>query len=277
MTDESKQNKRTYAVIGDPIAHSRSPELYAPMFEQANIDADFLRLRVTREELPRIRDIAAGYALDGFAVTMPHKRAILEYCDAVDGSAVGAGCGNIVTISEGVFRCFNTDGEGAVNALREAGVFPGRGMQAVILGSGGAAKAAAAALRSEGCGVLNISRRHEPGPESSMQDGFLDLRILENCIAIAERITGCMSFADIVINATPLGMEGIGDYSDLSFVKKLKASCCVFDFVYHRDGSDTSLIAAAKQAGLRTVGGDRLLYHQGLLAFKLWTGIEYKE
>lgn len=277
MTEASKQNKRTYAVIGDPIAHSRSPELYAPMFEKANIDADLLRLHITREELPRIRDIAAEYALDGFAVTMPHKQAILEYCDVIDGSAACAGCGNIVTIADSTFRCYNTDGAGALHALREAGVVPGRGMQAVIFGRGGAASAAAAALRGEGCSVLNISRRHEPGPVSSLRDDLLDLRVLENCIAIAERITGCMSFADIVINATPLGMEELPDFTDLSFINKLKPSCCVFDFVYHRDGSDTSLIAAAKQAGLRTVGGDRLLYHQGVLAFKLWTGIEYKE
>ena len=150
-------------------------------------------------------------------------------------------------------------------------------MQAVILGKGGAAKAAAAALRGEGCGVLNISRRHEPGPPSSLRDPGLDLRILEICIAMAERITGCMSSADIVINATPLGMEGLADFFDLSFVNKLKPSCCVFDFVYRNDGSDTGLIAAAKEAGLKTIGGERLLYHQGVLAFKLWTGIDCTE
>ena len=89
--------KRIFAVIGDPIAHSRSPELYAPMFEKNRIDADFLRIRVSREELPNSRQIAVARRLDGFAVTMPHKRAIIPYLDAVDENAAAAGSVNIVT------------------------------------------------------------------------------------------------------------------------------------------------------------------------------------
>ena len=263
-----------FAVIGDPIAHSRSPELYAPMFEKAGIDADFLRLRVSAEELFDIRETAKQLELSGFAVTMPHKRAIIPYLDALCPEAEAAGAVNVVTVEDGRLIGHNTDGRGAVNALSEAGITLLMGKRAVILGRGGAAAAAEAALRSEGCGCLSVARQRVPERNGAVRGTFLDLSILENAISMAERITGCLTIADILINATPLGMEGGGDFSDLSFINRLRKDCTVFDFVYRPDGSDTSLISAAKEAGLCAIGGERLLYHQGLLAFALWTGVE---
>ena len=255
--------KKHYAVIGDPIEHSRSPELYAPMFEKANIDADFLRIRVTKEELPSIRNIARENELSGFAVTMPHKRAILPLLDEVDEGAKKAGSVNIVTIEEGRLTGHNTDGEGLVNALNEAGVYV-CGKAVVILGNGGAAAGAKAAVEARGGSVRILTREH-------MHCGAI--LPIEAVIRGAERESGVISSADILINATPLGMAGGEDFRRLDFIDYLSPSCAVFDMVYRPDGN-TALIAAAKAAGHTAVGGERLLYHQGVIAFRLWTGLK---
>ncbi len=253
--------KKHYAVIGDPIEHSRSPELYAPMFHKAGIDADFLRLRVTAEELFRIRETAQSLRLSGFAVTMPHKRAIIPFLDRLAESAEKAGSVNIVTVENGVLTGHNTDGAGLVNALRDAGV-PVCGGLAVILGNGGAAAGARSALEANGAAVSSISREHRESGE---------VRPVEEAILAAESAEKLISRADILINATPLGMENGAEFSRLDFVSLLKKSCAVFDMVYRADG-DTRLIKNARQRGLSTLGGRDLLYHQGLLAFRLWTG-----
>ncbi len=258
--------KKHYAVIGDPVNHSRSPELYAPLFEKAGIDADFLRLRVTKEELPGVRGIASENGLSGFAVTMPHKRAIIPYLDALDESAERAGSVNIVTVENEGKRLVghNTDGEGLVNALIESGTVV-CGKNAVILGNGGAAAGARAAIERHGGSVRIITREH-------MRCGAV--LPIEAVMQNAERDEGLLSNADVLINATPLGMAGGEDFRRLDFIEYLKPSCTVFDMVYRPDGGDTSLLAASKAAGLTAIGGERLLYHQGLLAFRLWTGID---
>lgn len=258
--------KKHYAVIGDPVNHSRSPELYAPLFEKAGIDADFLRLRVTKEELPRIREIVFENGLSGFAVTMPHKRAIIPYLDALDESAERAGSVNIVTVENEGKRLVghNTDGEGLVNALSEAGVSV-EGKSVVILGNGGAAAGARAAIERHGGSVRIITREH-------MRCGAV--LPIEAVMQNAERDEGLLSNADVLINATPLGMAGGEDFRRLDFIEYLKPSCAVFDMVYRPDGEDTSLLAVSKAAGLTAIDGERLLYHQGLLAFRLWTGID---
>ncbi len=254
---------KRYAVIGDPIEHSRSPELYAPMFEFFNIDAVFLRLPVKKEELFRIREIVFENELSGFAVTMPHKRAILPFLDKIDETAASADSVNIVTVEGGRLVGHNTDGDGLANALTEAGVMLS-GKSAVILGNGGAAAGARAALERRGCAVRTVSRKHCGNAAGS----------IEAAIAEAEAAEKALSCADILINATPLGMAGGADFADLSFIRSLKPSCAVFDMVYRPDGADTPLLAAAKAAGLTAIGGERLLYHQGLLAFRLWTGLD---
>lgn len=247
--------KRTFAIIGDPVSHSRSPEMYAPMFRRFGIDANFLRLRIVPEELSKIREIVAQAGLHGFAVTMPHKRAILEYLDHISDGAKSAGSANIITIEEGRLTGHNTDGDGLINALWEAGVTV-EGKNVIILGGGGAALGANAAIVRSGGKVTFIKR----SPVLSLNDALLAYE---------------MNTADVLINATPLGMRGAEDFEELGFVGRLKPSAAVADMVYTDGG--TKLIRAAKARGLTAIGGERMLYHQGVLAFKLWTGFDYSE
>ncbi|MBR5949264.1 MAG: shikimate dehydrogenase [Clostridia bacterium] len=259
-------NMKHYAVIGAPVEHSRSPELYAPMFEKAGVDATFERLRITSDELENLREIVKAHELNGFAVTMPHKKAVLPYLDDASFFAKRTGTVNIVCVENGMLIGHNTDGSGIMSALREAGV-ESTGRTAIILGSGGAACAAKAALEDDGCVAYTVSRQHaKTGRAYPIEDAIFSFEVASSLI----------SGADIFINATPLGMKDGAVFGDLSFVSLLKPSCTVVDMVYRRD-RETSLIKSAKQRSLKTVSGERMLYHQGVLAFKLWTGYSYTE
>ena len=261
-----KKTVKRYAVIGDPVEHSRSPELYAPMFEKFGIKAEFERILVAPDDLERISKIAEEHELCGFAVTMPHKRAILPYLDELSAFANKAGSVNVVCIENGRLFGHSTDGDGVLRALKEAGVQPA-GRTAVILGNGGAAMSAKAALEDCGCIIHTVSRQHaKTGRAYPIEDAVFGCEVASSLI----------SGADILINATPLGMKNGAQFSDLSFVSLLKPSCVLLDMVYRCD-RETALLKAAASRRLKTVSGERMLYHQGVLAFKLWTGCDYTE
>lgn len=266
LPEAAEHGTAVYAVIGDPIEHSRSPEIYAPMFGQFGINAVFLKIRVAESELCRIRSIVSERSLSGFAVTMPYKKAIIPLLDRIDETAAECGSVNIVTISNNgsTLVGHNTDGDGLINALRETGAGLS-GAHAVILGHGGAANGAAAALLRAGAEIRFVTRDKKNGID------------MLSAIKHAETESRLLSSADILINATPIGMHNMNndcsDYEETSFLNYLKPSCIIADMVYRTNG--TKLVQDAVHLGLTAFGGERMLFHQGKLAFKLWTGLEY--
>lgn len=258
------EKRFTYAIIGDPVEHSKSPELYAPLFLRHNIDADFLRIRVTNDELSNIREIVDSRSLDGFAVTMPHKRAIIKYLNGICDGAKASGSVNIVTVEHGAedkLIGYNTDGDGLINALKEAGVDVSD-KDIVILGNGGAALGTNEAILRHGGRVKIISRSERHSLDAAIAS---NMYYVERC--------------DIIINATPLGMLGSPEFDSLDFLRHMKHGAAAVDMVYagsraFSDGSPTRFVHEAKRLGLISFGGDRMLYHQGLIAFRLWTGFD---
>ncbi|MBQ2517444.1 MAG: shikimate dehydrogenase [Clostridia bacterium] len=245
---------RRYAVIGCPIEHSRSPEIYLPLFEKYGIEADFTRIRVERGELGRAMERLR--ALDGFAVTMPHKAAILPFLDRVSEGAAEVGAANIITKENGLLTGHNTDGEGLKNLMLSLGIDP-NGLRVFILGRGGAARAAAYALQNAGAQAIHLVRslRPDTGRCEMLSDP-----------AALERAGECGAF----INATPLGMAGGEEFSSFDILDALRPKA-VFDMVY-RPGETTALVSAAAARGIPAYDGTGMLVHQGLIAFKLWTG-----
>lgn len=245
-----------YAVIGFPISHSRSPEIYEQLFEKYGIEADFSRISVTPYEMERLLSITE--ALSGFAVTMPHKRAVMRFMDEMTETAKTCGAVNIVERKEGRLIGHNTDGGGAIDALAEAGAEV-IGKNVFILGRGGAALSAAHAVKQSGGEAFLLVR----GPGREL--GFPQLRFEREAISAAPN-------CDIFINATPLGMVGAEDFSSFEFLEWLKPYA-VLDMVYLRH-SNTMLIDEAAAHGMRTATGSRMLLMQALRAFRIWTGIE---
>ena len=258
------QQRKTFAIIGDPVDHSRSPELYAPMFASIGMEAEFMRLRVCSDELHNIRETVSRLGLSGFAVTMPHKKAIMEYLDIITPAAVSAGSVNIVSVQKcdehDGFRLigYNTDGDGLVAALEEAGVSV-KDKEAIILGSGGAAAGAKESLIRHGCSVVTLYRHN-------------GITLNETIASSLHKIKHC----DILINATPLGMKGYPEFESLDFLNELEPNAAVADMVYAAEGGETKLIQEARRLGYVCFGGDRMLLHQGLIAFELWTGFKPK-
>lgn len=240
-----------YAVLGDPISHSRSPEIYNALFEKYGIEACFSTLRAGLFEAPCIRELTEG--LSGFALTMPLKRAVIPFLDSLDPSA-SCGAVNIVKREgERLIGC-NTDGEGAADALLEK--LPAlEGLKAAILGRGGAALACAAALRKRGCEAVHLVRSACSDDEIVIGDVLYEDEPLR---------------ADIFINASPLGMDGAEPFAYFDLIDILQPRA-VLDMVY-RPGGETELVRASKELGLIAIAGERMLLNQALRAFEIWFG-----
>lgn len=248
---------RRAAVIGHPVGHSRSPAMHTAAYRALGLDWEYAAVDV---EPAGLAAFVAGLAGDGFAgvnVTIPHKGAVLELCDEVSDEARRAGSVNTVLVRGGRLRGETTDGYGLLWALGE--VEPA---DALVLGAGGAARAAVTALTDAGWRVAVSARRPD---------------------AAAELGVGVESWpprrgARLVVNATPVGQRTSGTVPDESGTVPIPAELItpdtiVCDLAYRGDGTPTPLIEAATARGARAVDGLDVLVGQGIAAFELLTGV----
>lgn len=245
---------RAAFLLGHPVAHTRSPAMQNAGFAAARIDARYLALDVPPLGLgAAIAGLKATSAL-GCNLTIPHKETALPHMDALFESARASGAVNTVVFRDGKAHGHNTDGEGAIDALREAGVrLPAA--RAMVLGAGGAARAVARALRLAGVDVRIANRT----PARVVPLGFPSVRWEE-----APKLLGEI---DILVNATSVGMKG--EDAPLA-IDAMRGGAAVLDCVYAPGG--TKLTNAARAKGLVSVPGEAMLLHQGARAFTLWTG-----
>ena len=223
-------------VIGDPVGHSLSPMLHRRMLARAGLTGSYETVTVTPDTLPEFLAAARAGAWDGCNVTMPLKQAILPLLDELDPAAAVCGAVNTVCFRRGRSVGYNTDAPGI------------RAGQVLIIGNGGAARAARFALGD--CRLLTAARH---GGDISL-----------------DRLPQAARGSLVVINATPLGMEGFPPFARLSFLEALPPGAAVFDLVYHP--RQTALLAAARDRGLTAIGGMELLVQQAILAFSRFTG-----
>jgi shikimate dehydrogenase len=222
------------AVIGHPITHSKSPEIQNKFIEESGKNFVYLAFDVTEKSLQDF--IASVRALDikGFNITMPLKEKIIPYLDELSDAAKFAGSVNTVVNIEGKLRGYTTDGKGFARTLKKDYE------KTLILGTGGAAKA----IRYELKNAIMLSARNE-----------------------MERTKEEAKTADLIVNATPLGMKGKEDFKNFDFLNETKAD--IYDLIYHP--SETTLLKRAKSLGLRVKNGEEMLYEQAKLSFELFT------
>jgi len=220
-------------LLGWPTAHSLSPPMQNAGFEALGLDWAYVPLPVRPG---RLGDAVHGLVATGFAganVTIPHKQAVLELCDELDEVATRAGSVNTLLIRDGRVLGSSTDGV-AVTSQIEA-----HGRRALVLGTGGASKAVAAALEDAGAEVVVRGRRHPGWPPSA--EGF-----------------------DVLVNATPVREE---------LLVAPRTGMQVVDLAYLPDGRPTALIAAARELDCHPcVDGLDVLLAQGTASFERWTG-----
>ena len=236
-------------------------------FAEDGLDFVYVCLDVDPEDLPAAVLGLKALKFRGFNVTMPHKRAMVPLVDGLDDGARVSGAVNTVVIEGSGMRGYNTDGGGMVMACEEAGIELS-GKSVLILGSGGTAAAIAIAFGEAGIGDLHIANR-DVEHAASLQDKLRLTGVERLSVSSLASLDQDAPDADVVVNATPLGMKE-GDPLPLppEYVQRGKAIC---DVVY-RPGEETPLVRLAKERGVRHVAGGRMLLYQGVLAQKLWTG-----
>ncbi|MCE9519336.1 MAG: shikimate dehydrogenase [Verrucomicrobia bacterium] len=240
------------AVIGDPIAHSRSPQMMNAALAARGIQAQYIRVQVPAGS---VKEALRLFTLNGFVgvnCTIPHKFEALEAMDEVDPLAKKLGAVNTVRIRDGKLTGFNSDGPGFLRSVEEAFGKSVRDLRVLILGAGGGAgRAVAVQCALEQCPELTLVNRSpaKAEPLAAQCSGLSARTKVTVCRWDDAALRAVMDQTDLIVNATPLGMKE-GDAPPFNLAL-LRASHRVFDMVY-RSGAETPLISAAKTTGART-------------------------
>jgi 3-dehydroquinate dehydratase/shikimate dehydrogenase len=253
--EEIDQATRIYGVAGNPIAHSLSPLMQNTAFRRERINAVYLPLKT--EMLDDLLALARELPLSGLSVTMPLKQQILPHLANVDPLTTKIGACNTIRMgADGKLYGFNTDVAGIVRPLERRLTL--KGARVLVLGAGGAARAAVFALVDKGAQVSVWSRN-----ESKARD----LAAAANALTISRKQIAESQF-DVLVHATPCGMHGHSPSLPLG-ADDWKAAL-VFDLVYNP--LDTPLLQLARERGSATIQGVEMFVQQGARQFEIWTG-----
>ena len=274
-----------FGVVGWPVAHSRSPAMHEAAYRALGMPHTYEKLETSEAALAgRVASLRSGlYA--GLNVTIPHKTRVLSLVDEIDASAVATGAANtLVRTAAGGVRAYNTDapaleaelaGLAGLAALAGAPGAPGAlfaGRRAIVLGTGGAARAAIFAL-----GRLGVARVHVRGRSRREE---LAAILPPGAVVLEELAAPPAEASDLVaiVQATSAGMgqEGANERSVSEAVawSSVPPTAVAYDVVYASSAPETAFVARARAAGLAASGGLGMLVRQGALAFELWLGVE---
>lgn len=255
-------------IIGDPVAHSLSPAMQNAAIIAAGINAVYLPFHVTPPELGDVIAAIRTLGILGVNVTVPHKEAVIPFLDEIDAAAKIIGAVNTIVNRNGRLVGYNTDGIGLLRSLRETFSFQPAGKNIVLLGAGGASRAAIVALAEAGAASIVVVNRTLRSAEQlifEFADRFpgCSLRALS---LSDEGVPDCLSEAHLLVNSTAVGLHG--ESFDISIVEHLRADAAFCDMVYASVA--TPLQQEARRQGLTVMDGRGMLVGQGEEAFLLW-------
>ncbi len=253
--DQVDAATRVYGVVGDPIAHSLSPAIMNAAFRRENVNAVYLALhaKTLKDLLTCVREIP----IHGISVTMPYKEAILNHLDNTDAHTTKIGaCNTVVRAQDGKLYGFNTDTAGIVRPL-ERRLNTLEGARILVLGAGGAARAAVFGLKERGSEVYILNRSLAAAKKLAHQ---------ARARIIKRPDLKKLAF-DVIINATPVGM---GNTRETPLQDKEINARYVFDMIY--DPAETRLLKLAKERGAQIIPGIEMFVHQAARQFEIWTG-----
>jgi shikimate dehydrogenase len=240
-------------VLGHPVAHSRSPAMHNAAFAELGLDWRYLRLPVPPDLFEETVRALPGSGYRGVNVTIPHKEAALAVADEPSEAARAIGAANTLTFENGAILADNTDAGGLTAALPH----DPRGLAALVLGAGGAGRAAAWALREAGAAVTVWNRSPERAAALAAE---LGVEAVEAPVA-----------ADLIVNATSVGLDPDDAIEDLPTTWIDPPEIAV-ELVYGRH--ETPFAAWAQSGGAQLIDGVEILVRQGALSFEIWTGRE---
>jgi shikimate dehydrogenase len=256
---------RVYGVIGDPIAHSLSPLMHNTAFAVRTMDAIYLPFHVrdaAHHSSRDLRDFLAAvksFRLSGFSVTLPHKQRILHYLDECEPLAAAVGAVNTVVVRNGKLSGYNTDYVGVLRAIESRVSLPAS--RVLLIGAGGAARAAAFALSRAGAAVAIWARRKAQARALARAAGGQAI----------ERRALRREFFDAIVNCTPVGMHSAEPAAGGSPLEAAELNCrLVMDLIYRPQ--KTALLDLAERRGIETISGVEMFLAQGIAQWEIWTG-----
>ena len=254
--DQVDAATKVYGVAGNPILHSLSPIMLNTAFHRETINAVYLPLQTSH--LQDLLRLVHEIPLHGFSVTMPHKTEILSLLEHTDplSARIGA-CNTVLRTQDGKLYGFNTDVAGILLPL-EKRLTNLKGIRALVLGAGGAARAAVFGLREKGAEVHILNRTPETAQKLARQAGA----------KVIKREQLRKADFDVILNATPVGMVG-GKIASPLQAEELRAKL-VFDLVYRP--IETPLLTMARQQNIPVINGVEMFVQQGARQFEIWTG-----
>ncbi len=262
----AEQNFVKTAVIGHPIAHSKSPLIHSEWLREHGLEGSYEAIDIEANALTEGVQalIERGYA--GFNVTLPHKVAIMALCDEIDARAQAIGAVNTVSVRDGKLYGTNSDAFGFAQNILSADLdgWSFKDGTAVVLGAGGAARAIIYALLEKGAPSIVLLNRTREKAEGLAQMAPDKIQIMD-----WEERNAAIKNANLIVNTTSLGMEDKPPLDiDLSLAP---AGALVTDIVYAPLMTD--LLKQAKDRRLHVVTGIGMLLHQARPGFELWNGV----
>ena len=254
--------KKWFAVIGDPIAQSKSPDMHEAWYEEMGVDAAYIPVHVKPENLEQAVASLKLLGASGWNVTIPHKQTIIPFLDELDELAEKMGAVNtVVRDSDGKLKGYNTDGPGFVRSLEEAVGTEHRNEALLLIGAGGAARGIAFALQQAGYHDITIANRTLANAQTIVSEMGTGQAIT---MAQAEQQ---LDTYKIFVQTTPAGMS-TGNF-DLPFsLEKFPEGAIAADIVYNP--LMTPFLLAAEQKGAKIVNGLGMFVHQGAIAYEYW-------
>ena len=261
-------------MIGDPIAHSFSPDMHNAAIRALGVDYCYVAFHVKAEGVAAAVEGLRGLGIRGLNVTIPHKVAVIAHADRISEEALAVGAANTLSLEDGELVGYNTDDYGLLTALSRTAALDSLPASCVVLGAGGVARAIVYAL----------------GMQSAVREITLLNRTVERAEKLAAdmvKITGksvqagpmdpeaqAKSFenAGLVVNATSLGMHPNVDGSPLLDASAVHPDLVLYDTVFNP--LETRLMTEFRAAGAPAFGGLDMLVYQGARSFEIWTGIE---
>ena len=257
---------KSFAVIGDPINHSLSPNIHSAAFRELNLDSSYIGYRIPKGELESGIEGLKKIKINGFNVTIPHKIEMMKYLDKMDESCSVIGAVNTVVNNEGMLKGYNTDMDGFLEPIKKRDIQI-KGKKILLLGAGGAARAIIAGMAKEKVEEVIIANRT---PNNAMKLSEFAAKIeLKTNTKNLEEVNQEIEKFDMIINSTSIGLKN--ETSPISF-DKANQKTIVYDIVY--SPMNTDFIKKAKDKKLQVIYGYEMLLGQATRAFEIWHGME---
>ncbi len=263
---------KVLGIIGRPVEHSLSPVMHNASIAELGLDYAYVPFHVEAEDLGTAVNGLRALGVKGFNVTIPHKTAVMPFLDKISPEAELSGAVNTVSRENNRLVGYNTDGTGLLKSLREDLNFNPAGASVLLMGAGGAARGALAALCTAGVSRVIIANRTETRGRELMESfmgKFNTVKFGISSIEPAELEAGLKS-VDLLLNTTSVGMNGSA-FAGINLAGMCHGAV-IYDMVY--SPPETPLLAAAASIGIPCANGIGMLAAQGEAAFSIWTGLE---